>query len=134
MNALIWLVPVAIALGADGAEFVDSWHQPEPMACADVGGAPGLFQVRGAYGPDAAWGWRIALVHREPTGELVCANAEDVAAAIAKARAGRHLRSGKRYGGADATVEAGGLVKGDVVGAFGHDETRWIGPSGERGR
>ena len=60
-----------VELGAGGAEFVDSWHQPEPMACRDVADAGGLFQVQGAYGPDGDWGWRIALSLRAPTGELV---------------------------------------------------------------
>jgi len=60
-----------VEVGASGAEFVDSWHQPEPMACRNVVDAAGLFQVQGAYGPDRDWGWRIALTCREPTGELV---------------------------------------------------------------
>ena len=60
-----------VTLGDDGATFVDSWHQPEAMACRQVPDTPGLFQVQGRYGPDLDWGWRIALVFREPTGELV---------------------------------------------------------------
>jgi hypothetical protein len=54
-----------------GAIFTDSWHQPELMVCRDVPGGRGLFTLLGAYGPDDAWGWRIALSRRDPTGELV---------------------------------------------------------------
>lgn len=53
-----------------GADFQDTWHQPEPMPCKTVPGAKGLFQVQGVWGPDADWGWRIGLCSR-PTGELV---------------------------------------------------------------
>lgn len=60
-----------VELGAGGAEFVDSWHQPEPMACRHVADAAGLFQVQGTYGPGGDWGWRIGLSLRAPTGELV---------------------------------------------------------------
>jgi hypothetical protein len=61
----------SITVGADGAEFTDSWHQPEAMKCQHVAGAKGLFQVRGEYGPEADWGWRIAATLRTPTGELI---------------------------------------------------------------
>lgn len=61
----------SITVGKDGARFVDSWHQPEAMACRHVADARGLLQVQGAYGPQLDWGWRIALSLREPTGELV---------------------------------------------------------------
>lgn len=60
-----------ITLRADGAEFVDSWHQPEPMACRSLADARGLFGVLGAYGPGSDWGWRISLSLRAPTNELV---------------------------------------------------------------
>lgn len=60
----------SIGLDADGAKFTDSWHQPEPMRCR-VLAAGGLFQLQGAYGPAADWGWRIGLSLRAPTGELV---------------------------------------------------------------
>jgi hypothetical protein len=60
-----------VELQVSGAEFIDSWHQPESMECWSVANANGLFQVQGSYGPDGEWGWRIALSFREPTGELV---------------------------------------------------------------
>lgn len=57
----------------DGADFSDSWHQPEPMPCTAVGGSRALLEVLGSYGagggPD--WGWRTAVAKREPTGELI---------------------------------------------------------------
>jgi hypothetical protein len=40
-----------------GADFVDSFHSPDPMRCAAVAGAWGLIQVQGEYGP----GGRLAL-------------------------------------------------------------------------
>ena len=55
----------------DADSFVDTWHQPEPMACRVLDDARGAFQVLGCYGPDSDWGWRIALFVRAPTGELV---------------------------------------------------------------
>lgn len=61
----------SITLHADGADFADTFHQPEPMRCLHVPAASGLFQVTGTYGPDADWGWRIGLSHRTPTGQLV---------------------------------------------------------------
>jgi len=61
----------SVTLRQDGADFVDTWHQPQPMACRRLSGAWGLFQVQGEYGPDSDWGWRIGLSLRAPTGELV---------------------------------------------------------------
>jgi hypothetical protein len=61
----------SVRLREGGADFTDTFHQPEPMACRAVAGARGLSQVEGAYGPDAEWGWRIGLCLRAPTGELV---------------------------------------------------------------
>jgi len=61
----------SIELREPGAEFTDTWHQPERMKCRLVPGAVGLFQVQGAYGPGADWGWRIALVLRPHSDELV---------------------------------------------------------------
>jgi hypothetical protein len=61
----------SIIVANDGAEFTDSWHQPEPMTCRRLPGAWGIFQVEGAYGPDADWGWRLGLSLRIPTDELV---------------------------------------------------------------
>lgn len=61
----------SVTLTEGGAEFIDSWHQPEPMSCHDVPGAAGLFQVAGSYGPGSEWGWRTGLSFRAPTGELV---------------------------------------------------------------
>lgn len=60
-----------ITLDDSGAVFIDTWHQPEPMACTRVPEARGLFQVQGAYGPDANWGWRLTLCQRQPSGELI---------------------------------------------------------------
>ncbi len=57
--------------GDGGAEFTDTWHQPEPMKCNKVADGWGLFQVLGTYGPESDWGWRIGLCVRTPTGELV---------------------------------------------------------------
>lgn len=61
----------SITLRENGADFTDTWHQPERMSCRTVADAWGLFQVQGQYGPDSDWRWRIALTFREPTGELV---------------------------------------------------------------
>jgi hypothetical protein len=61
----------SITLFGDGADFMDSWHQPEPMRCRRLSGAWGLFQVEGEYGADSDWRWRTALTFRAPTGELV---------------------------------------------------------------
>lgn len=60
-----------ITMRQDGADFVDSWHQPEPMTCEYVPGSTALFDIRGRYGEDLDWGWRIGLSLRTPTGELV---------------------------------------------------------------
>lgn len=60
-----------VTLNEDGADFTDTWHQPQPMRCRPVAGAGGLFQVQGAYGPDADWGWRIGASLRPGDGELV---------------------------------------------------------------
>lgn len=61
----------SVTLREDGADFSDSWHQPEPMRCQHVADAWGLLQVQGEYGPDLDWRWRTALSHRTPTDELV---------------------------------------------------------------
>jgi len=61
----------SITLRDVGAEFTDSWHQPEPMKCRRIPNALGLFQVEGEYGPESEWRWRIGLSLRAPTGELV---------------------------------------------------------------
>lgn len=60
-----------IALRDGGADFSDTFHQPEPMQCDTVEGGWGLFQVQGRYGPDSDWGWRIGASLRTPTEELV---------------------------------------------------------------
>jgi hypothetical protein len=60
----------SITLREHGADFTDTWHQPEPMKCVRVLEGQGLLQVQGRYGPDADWSWRIGLVVR-PSGELV---------------------------------------------------------------
>lgn len=61
----------SITLRDGEADFTDSWHQPTPMKCPRLPDAWGLFQVQGTYGPNSDWGWRIALLFRTPTGELV---------------------------------------------------------------
>ena len=61
----------SITLSDDGAEFTDSWHQPEPMTCLRLPDAGGLFQVQGEHGPQSAWRWRTGLSLRTPTDELV---------------------------------------------------------------
>jgi len=61
----------SITLRDDEAEFVDTWHQPEPMHCRLLPNGRALFQAEGEYGPDSGWGWRIGLVRRTPTDELV---------------------------------------------------------------
>lgn len=55
-----------------GALWRDSWHQPEPMACARAAPTTALLAVSGSYPapPGADWGWRLALSLR-PSGELV---------------------------------------------------------------
>lgn len=60
----------SITLREHGADFTDTWHQPEPMKCVRVLEGQGLLQVQGRYGPDADWGWRIGVALR-PSGELV---------------------------------------------------------------
>jgi hypothetical protein len=55
----------------DGADFIDSWHQPLPMLCRRVDHAWGLFQVQGEYGAESDWGWRVGLSLRNLTNELV---------------------------------------------------------------
>jgi len=61
----------SVKLTDGGADFTDTFHQPEPMRCVDFRDSSGLFQVKGTYGPDGDWGWRIGLSLRDPTGELV---------------------------------------------------------------
>ena len=61
----------SITLREDDAEFMDSWHQPQPMTCRRVADAWGLFQVLGEYGPQSEWRWRTGLSLRAPTDELV---------------------------------------------------------------
>ena len=58
-----------IKLRAGGADFKDSWHQQEAVACEDVPNSWGLAHVFYKY--VKTWGWRINLCFREPTGELV---------------------------------------------------------------
>lgn len=61
----------SLTLHKDGADFTDTWHQPQPMRCLSVPDARGIFQVLGTYGPESDWGWRTALSRRTTTGELV---------------------------------------------------------------
>lgn len=58
-----------LKLSAEGAEFSDSWHQQQPVACSIVPGTRSLATVQYTY--MESWGWRINLCLREPTGELV---------------------------------------------------------------
>jgi hypothetical protein len=61
-----------IAVGADAAQWSDTWHNPEPMTCRPLAGSWALIDIAGTYaageGPD--WGWRTTLSQR-PSGELV---------------------------------------------------------------
>jgi len=61
----------SIQLADATADFQDTFHQAEPMRCRRIRGKRSLWQVLGAYGPDADWGWRIALNLRTPSDELV---------------------------------------------------------------
>lgn len=61
----------SLTLCSDGVDYVDTWHQPEPMKCRRLRDARGIFQAQGSYGPDSDWAWRSALYLRAPTGELV---------------------------------------------------------------
>ena len=61
----------SLTLSDDGAEFTDSWHQPQPMTCLRIPDSGGLFQVQGVYGPESDWRWRTGLSLRTPTDELV---------------------------------------------------------------
>jgi hypothetical protein len=61
----------SITLRDYGADFADSWHQPEPLKCLRVLDGQGLFQVEGRYGPEQDWRWRIGLSLRASSGELV---------------------------------------------------------------
>lgn len=54
----------------DGADFTDTFHHADGvMSCCAVPGARALLCVEGSY--METWGWRIAVCHRAPTGELV---------------------------------------------------------------
>ena len=53
----------------DGAQFRDSWHRQEFVACLAVSGSAALACFQ--YACMENWGWRINLCHREPTDELV---------------------------------------------------------------
>jgi hypothetical protein len=57
-----------LTVEASGATWRDSWHQPEPAACAHVPDATGLFTVQHTYGP--GWCWRTTLSER-PDGNIV---------------------------------------------------------------
>lgn len=53
-----------------GADFTDTFHQADGvMSCRTVVHARSVLSVEGTY--METWGWRIAICHREPTGELV---------------------------------------------------------------
>ena len=60
----------SVAFSNDGAEFTDSWHQPEPITSLRLPDSGGLFQIQGDFGPQAAWRWRTGLSLRTPTDEL----------------------------------------------------------------
>jgi hypothetical protein len=61
----------ALIVREGGADFTDSFHSETTMPCESVAAARGLLQVLGSYGPEADWGWRIALVYRAPTEQLI---------------------------------------------------------------
>ena len=60
----------SITLGGEEADFVDTFHSPEPMKCRRLSVPQGFFQVHAFWGPERDWGWRIGLSLR-PTDELV---------------------------------------------------------------
>ncbi|MBE9103159.1 DUF1579 family protein [filamentous cyanobacterium LEGE 07170] len=55
-----------------GTTWTDSWHQPEPVHCASLSGAWGIFTVQHSYSTPSSpdWGWRSKLSQR-PDGSLV---------------------------------------------------------------
>ncbi|HMR05310.1 MAG TPA: hypothetical protein PKA88_06020 [Polyangiaceae bacterium] len=57
-----------LELSADGAEFVDSWHQEKPIKGERLPSGA-IATVRYTYMEE--WGWRINLCHRTPSDELV---------------------------------------------------------------
>ena len=61
-----------LSLGPDTAQWVDTWHSPEPVDCQRHYGGWALVDLWSTYsageGPD--WGWRTILAQR-PSGELV---------------------------------------------------------------
>ena len=61
-----------LELNPGGAEWSDTWHQPQPMECTTVPESWSIVDVIGTYaaGEGPAWGWRISLSER-PGGELV---------------------------------------------------------------
>jgi hypothetical protein len=61
----------SITLSEDSADFVDTFHSPDPMPLKSLSNSWGLFQVEGKYGPGQDWGWRIGLCIRTPTDQLV---------------------------------------------------------------
>ena len=57
-----------VTLTETGADFTDTWHQPDILHCTSLS-SKALLCVEGTYMD--VWGWRIALCYREPTGEVV---------------------------------------------------------------
>ena len=59
----------SLTLRDSGADFQDTWHSQEVMACEAVPGSRALLGVQGVYSRD--WGWRIGLCYRTPMDQLV---------------------------------------------------------------
>lgn len=61
-----------VVLRADGVDFSDTFHSPQPMVCASAADGVCLLAVFGTYGAGDGppWGWRISLSLR-PSDELV---------------------------------------------------------------
>lgn len=56
----------------NGASWVDSWHQPEPVNCTEIADVWGLFTLRHTYDvpSNPSWGWQSKLTER-PDGSLI---------------------------------------------------------------
>ena len=63
----------SLRLRDGGADFTDTFHASEPMACTNVADAWPLVNVLGTFsaGDGPRWGWRIALCFDPDDDELV---------------------------------------------------------------
>ncbi len=60
-----------LVLVDDGADFTDTFHSSSVMHFTRVPHGRAPLDLRGSYGPEGDWGWRITLSVRAPSGELV---------------------------------------------------------------